>query len=265
MVLIDKGKFISKMTRFYGSIFALQFDNNGRTVGYASEYLKKALPYLDAIITDNNQFVYDAFREFDLPANQKSKFKVIYNPSRVKVEENKYPIIKHNDLKLLWAGRIDKEKYPDLIKHIIDFDNRVSVDMYGSTVVDSQSPIKASERLHLMGPFLDISDIKDICKYDAFIFTSKWEGLPNILLEIASLGLPIIAPDVGGVPELINSNTGFLVHGSRNVSGYLDAIMSIREDPAEAIRRSRNLQEVIKNRHSWQQFIENVLRIQDYV
>jgi glycosyltransferase involved in cell wall biosynthesis len=68
-----------------------------------------------------------------------------------------------------------------------------------------------------------------------------------------------------GVPELINSNTGFLVHGSRNVSGYLDAIMSIREDPAEAIRRSRNLQEVIKNRHSWQQFIENVLRIQDYV
>lgn len=265
MMLIDRGKVISNLTKYYGSIFALQFDENGRIIGYASEYLKKALPYLEAVITDNNQFVIDAFREFALSIDKKNKFNVIYNPSRVMVQENNYPIAKHNYMKLLWAGRIDKEKYPDLINDIIKLDNNISVDMYGSSVVDSNITFKSTNRLHLMGPFSNISDIKGISEYDAFIFTSRWEGLPNILLEVGSLGVPIIAPNVGGVPELIDSNTGYLVCGARNIFGYLDSIMSIRQNPNEAKRRAKNLQNLIKNRHSWQKFTEHVMRIQNYV
>ncbi|WP_426806281.1 glycosyltransferase, partial [Stenotrophomonas sp. SrG] len=37
----------------------------------------------------------------------------------------------------------------------------------------------------------------------AYLFTSAWEGLPPIRLEAAAAGVPIVAPAVGGVVDLI--------------------------------------------------------------
>ena len=38
---------------------------------------------------------------------------------------------------------------------------------------------------------------------DVVLLTSRHEGLPNVLLEAQSLGIPVVAPDVGGVGETI--------------------------------------------------------------
>jgi glycosyltransferase involved in cell wall biosynthesis len=49
---------------------------------------------------------------------------------------------------------------------------------------------------------------------DVFWLTSKWEGLPNVVLEAMACGKPVIARDVGACRELINNNeNGFLVSG----------------------------------------------------
>ena len=47
---------------------------------------------------------------------------------------------------------------------------------------------------------------------DAFINTSLHEGIPMSVLEAMSFGLPVVAPNVGGLPEIIeNGIEGFLV------------------------------------------------------
>ena len=38
---------------------------------------------------------------------------------------------------------------------------------------------------------------------DVFLFPSRHEGLGSILLDALDFGLPIIATDVGGIPEII--------------------------------------------------------------
>lgn len=46
--------------------------------------------------------------------------------------------------------------------------------------------------------------------FDAFIHLSAHEGLPVVLMEAASFGIPLLATDAGGVKELVGPSTGKL-------------------------------------------------------
>jgi len=46
---------------------------------------------------------------------------------------------------------------------------------------------------------------------DLFVHTSKSEGLPFVIMEALSCGLPVIATDAGGVGELVDSQVGKLL------------------------------------------------------
>ena len=45
---------------------------------------------------------------------------------------------------------------------------------------------------------------------DIFIFPSNWEGLGLAVLEAAALEKPIIASNIDGIKEIINTSSGFL-------------------------------------------------------
>ena len=57
------------------------------------------------------------------------------------------------------------------------------------------------KRLHLAGWRRDISTAMKA--FDVFLLTSHWEGLPRVLLEARTIGLPVVATRVGGVDEVI--------------------------------------------------------------
>ena len=65
-------------------------------------------------------------------------------------------------------------------------------------------------RLHLPGPEDDIASCYKAM--DVVMLTSRHEGLPNVLLEAQSVGVPVVAPDVGGIGEAVLSGvTGWTV------------------------------------------------------
>lgn len=53
-----------------------------------------------------------------------------------------------------------------------------------------------------------------------FVLPSYNEGLPMVLLEAMSYGIPVISTNVGGIPELVEKENGFLVEpGNLNCLG----------------------------------------------
>ncbi|MGE5269220.1 MAG: glycosyltransferase, partial [Thiohalocapsa sp.] len=58
-----------------------------------------------------------------------------------------------------------------------------------------------ADRLHLPGPQSNIASWYKAM--DVVMLTSRHEGLPNVLLEAQCLGVPVVAPDVGGMSETV--------------------------------------------------------------
>ncbi|MGZ3697058.1 MAG: glycosyltransferase, partial [Bdellovibrionota bacterium] len=116
------------------------------------------------------------------------------------------------------------------------------------------------ENVTIHGPFNGNEEIP-FHRFDLFLYTSVWDGLPNILLEASAHGLPILAPDVGGVRELIDANTGFLVSKSHAVREYLDGIELVRRNPRLAQSRAKAAQKILRRRHSWKEFQKNYRQI----
>ena len=71
---------------------------------------------------------------------------------------------------------------------------------------------------------------------DVFVLASEIEGLPLVVLEAMSQGVPVVATDVGGMPEAVIDNvTGFLVP-ARDPAALTAAVTRILSDAAMALK-----------------------------
>ena len=71
---------------------------------------------------------------------------------------------------------------------------------------------------------------------DVVALASLWEGLPVALIEALSAGLPIVASDAGGNPELVHHGENGLIVPAGDVEALAGALLQLADDPA---RRQR--------------------------
>lgn len=73
-----------------------------------------------------------------------------------------------------------------------------------------------------------------------FINLSSSEGVPVSIMEALSMGIPVLATDVGGTSELIDSQVGALVHPKINPMEVIDEIHSILKSRNERSKAAFN-------------------------
>jgi glycosyltransferase involved in cell wall biosynthesis len=64
---------------------------------------------------------------------------------------------------------------------------------------------------------------------DVLVLPSRWEGVPNVLLEAVACGTPYVATNVGGVPEIAHLGRGKLV-GPNDPSAIATSVGQILHD-----------------------------------
>lgn len=87
------------------------------------------------------------------------------------------------------------------------------------------------DRVRFLGIRRDIQELMNAA--DAYVMSSSVEGMANVLLEASATGLPIVATDVGGNPQVVrDGETGFLVppKDPEALTGAMVRLMDISEE-----------------------------------
>jgi glycosyltransferase involved in cell wall biosynthesis len=94
--------------------------------------------------------------------------------------------------------------------------------------------LNVADRVRFTGFRRDVPEV--LHASDLFVHASLTEGFPNAVLEAMAMGKPVVATDVGGVPELVlHGETGLLVP-SGDEGALTQALLRLLGDP-EARRR----------------------------
>jgi glycosyltransferase involved in cell wall biosynthesis len=77
------------------------------------------------------------------------------------------------------------------------------------------------------------SDIENVLRgASQFWLTSRWEGMPNVVLEAMASGVPVLATDVGGVRELIRDGVDGFVLPPDDAVAFARHAHALLADPA---------------------------------
>lgn len=80
---------------------------------------------------------------------------------------------------------------------------------------------------------------------DVLVLPSYGEGLPTVLVEAGSIGLPVIASRVGGIPELLGDGRGTLMPDVSSAA-IASALTSFRAEPAAAAVAAAKLRDHVR-------------------
>lgn len=120
-----------------------------------------------------------------------------------------------------YVGRLSHEKGADVVVEamgeLVRRDSRpVDLVIVGSGPVEPALRARAGalglgDRIHFAGHRGHEELPRWLSALDVFCLPSRREGCPNVVLEALASGRPVVASNVGGVPELLRRDNGVLV------------------------------------------------------
>lgn len=219
---------------------------------WAVSFLRRQLPNIDLLISDCRAIVERDLCQFGPLAE---KYRVIYAQCAL---SNPLYSQRSPSRRVLWASRVSPQKRPELLKSIATALRHeypdIVIHAYGQMdeFYSQQAPF-AVPGIEYHGGFDGIGSLP-VERFDCFIYTSAFDGLPNIVLEALAAGLPVIAPNVGGIAEAVrNHETGFLVQDLVDdealVAAYVEAVRRIYADWDGAHAIAERGRQLILERH----------------
>jgi glycosyltransferase involved in cell wall biosynthesis len=175
------------------------------------------------------------------------------------------PVVKAADATdLVYVGEFRHIKGADLL---IDAVARLRTDGKRVTLTlagdgEEMEALKAQvQKLHLTEAVRFIGHVKaryGFSKGGLLVVPSRGDSMPYVVIEAAAAGIPMVAANVGGIPEIFGPHTDALF--APNAAGAMaDAIKTALEDHAATQDRAKSLRDRVLIHFSQKAMVEGVL------
>jgi len=190
------------------------------------------------------------------------KIKVIYNAIEIPNKVSEFDLKVKNNI-VLNIARLEKWKNVDAVIISISKLNKVTLVVVGDGAERSYLE-NLSKKLNANVIFLGNIPHEKIFslmkKAKVLVLVSYYEGLSHVLVEACYMGLPIIASNVGGNPEVvINGKNGFLVEPN-DVDDIATKINLIINNPNLESKFRENCKKISKE-FTWEENIKRLEKI----
>jgi len=176
------------------------------------------------------------------------------------------------EVRLLNVGRLSPEKGQALLLQAVA---RLLPDYPGLVVwFAGTGPLRGeleaeARRLGLDGRVRFLGYVADMpglyADVDLVVQSSLTEGLPNVMLEVAYLGVPVVATDVGGTAEVIEHGvSGWLVRKD-SVPALEDGLLAFLREPAVHIAMAARGRQRIESKFEFGHRTERQMRLYEEV
>lgn len=202
--------------------------------------------------------------------NETIQKKSVIIPNPVNPKFLKEPYCGQREKKIVSVGRLVNQKQQDVLIDAFEIVNKEYNDyklvIYGegelrNKLQEKINDIGLNEKISLPGNVANIEN--EIYKYSMFVLSSKYEGMPNSLMEAMALGIPSISTDCpcGGPKFLIDNNKNGILVKVNDKKEMAKAMKKIIQDSKFANFIAKNASERLKELEPgkinkiWQNFI----------
>lgn len=166
--------------------------------------------------------------------------------------------------KIVYAGRLVKTKTQDKgVQYLIDAVKKLNIESLIVGYGPEEKKLKERSKglnIEFTGRVEPDNMVNYLKQGKIFVLPSLTEGFPNVILEAMSVGLPVIATKVGGIPDIVtHGETGFLIEtrNSSQIRKYIEVLL--KDDSLYEKMRQNCLREVRK--YYWTNVIKKYEKI----
>jgi glycosyltransferase involved in cell wall biosynthesis len=160
---------------------------------------------------------------------------------------------------VLAVGRLSREKgHVDLMAAVALL-RRLNTEAAVRVVIVGDGPERsrieqAASGLGVASQIIFAGQVRDARPYyrvaDVLALPSHSEGSPNVLLEAMAAELPVVATEVGGVPEIVEHDRSALLVKPGEPGAMARALLLLLSDRELAARLTQSAYDKVKTRHS---------------
>ncbi|MGB0969554.1 MAG: glycosyltransferase [Mycobacterium sp.] len=137
------------------------------------------------------------------------------------------------------------------------------LESFQSTV--ASNPV-LSERVRILGFRRDVDDL--VAASDFVVHPSLDDALPTALISALAAGRPVVATDVGGIPDIVGPSCGLLVTAGQPAAlcaGIADMVAMISTDPAALAATQQAERERYESLYSAEVWVRNLRKLYEQV
>ncbi|MBD5647000.1 MAG: glycosyltransferase family 4 protein [Desulfovibrio sp.] len=113
-------------------------------------------------------------------------------------------------------------------------------------------------QMHLLGLQRDVAPL--FASSDIFLLPSRVEGFPISIMEAMATGLPVVASNVGGIPDLVRHGKDGFLHDPQDVEGMAHSVAALLADAGLRARLGAGARERLLKEFSLRKMGDRILQ-----